>query len=789
MPLSGARRLLPPVLGFLMALPFPSVSDSSSEKRAVSAPPSHSAVELYLETEVTGEAGAGEDVWSAVAPKIAREEYRVSSSEQGLQAPNRAHNVRTYFHEGGIMVVPRDGGAGDAWRFAWETTRFGRSGTHRRVEVVRPETSGPRVTYRRAGFLEWYENSPVGIEQGFTIYAPPPGEGPLYIAGRLGGSLQAKLRAHGEIVDLLDAYGTQVLRYGELHVWDAEGKELPSRLALECAELAILIEDEGAAYPLTVDPLMTAAAWMAEGNQLEANFGSSVGTAGDVNGDGYSDVIVAASAYDNGQTNEGRVFVYHGSDTGLATTAAWTAEGNQANAFFGSSAATGGDVNGDGYSDVIVASSAYDNGQTNEGRSFVYYGSPAGLATTAGWTAESNQANASFGSSVSSAGDVNGDGYSDVIVGADEYDNGQINEGRVYVYHGSAAGLATTAAWTGESDEANSQLGNSVATAGDVNGDGYSDVVAGAWTYTGGQSQEGRAVVYLGSASGLEPSAAWMTESDQANAWYGSSVASAGDVNADGYSDVIVGAQPYSNGETQEGRAYVYHGSATGLSAVADWTAESDQQGGYFGFSVATAGDVDDDGFSDVVIAALYYDNGEIDEGRAYVYHGSVTGLASTAGWTGEGDQTSASFGISAATAGDVNADGYSDVIVGAIAFDNGQSDEGRAFVYHGSVPVGVFEPPMNAGFELSEVGPNPTPGRCEVLLGLGRPARLAADVIDASGRRVAVIVDEAPYGRGSHRLVWDGQDEASSHAASGVYFLRVRADGETQLRKVVLLR
>jgi hypothetical protein len=384
---------------------------------------------------------------------------------------------------------------------------------------------------------------------------------------------------------------------------------------------------------------------------------------------------------------------------------------------------------------------------------------------------------------------VNGDGYSDVIVGADEYDNGQINEGRVYVYHGSAAGLATTAAWTGESDEANSQLGNSVATAGDVNGDGYSDVVAGAWTYTGGQSQEGRAVVYLGSASGLEPSAAWMTESDQANAWYGSSVASAGDVNADGYSDVIVGAQPYSNGETQEGRAYVYHGSATGLSAVADWTAESDQQGGYFGFSVATAGDVDDDGFSDVVIAALYYDNGEIDEGRAYVYHGSVTGLASTAGWTGEGDQTSASFGISAATAGDVNADGYSDVIVGAIAFDNGQSDEGRAFVYHGSVPVGVFEPPMNAGFELSEVGPNPTPGRCEVLLGLGRPARLAADVIDASGRRVAVIVDEAPYGRGSHRLVWDGQDEASSHAASGVYFLRVRADGETQLRKVVLLR
>ena len=102
-------------------------------------------------------------------------------------------------------------------------------------------------------------------------------------------------------------------------------------------------------------------------------------TAGDVNGDGYSDVIVGAPRYDNGQTDEGRAFVYHGSAAGLAPPPAWTAEGNQAGADFGGSVATAGDVNGDGYSDVIVGAPVYDNGQTDEGRAFVYHGSAAGL--------------------------------------------------------------------------------------------------------------------------------------------------------------------------------------------------------------------------------------------------------------------------------------------------------------------------------------------------------------------------------------------------------------------------
>ena len=154
-----------------------------------------------------------------------------------------------------------------------------------------------------------------------------------------------------------------------------------------------------------------------------------MGTAGDVNGDGYADVIVGADSYDNGQGNEGAAWVYLGSAAGLSATAAWMAEGNQASAWFGHSVGTAGDVNGDGYADVIVGARWYSNGQASEGAAFVYLGSAAGLGAAAAWTGEGNQEGAYFGHSVGTAGDVNGDGYADVIVGAPDYDNGS-HEGR-----------------------------------------------------------------------------------------------------------------------------------------------------------------------------------------------------------------------------------------------------------------------------------------------------------------------------------------------------------------------
>jgi hypothetical protein len=445
--------------------------------------------------------------------------------------------------------------------------------------------------------------------------------------------------------------------------------------------------DEGRAFVYygSASGLSGIAAWTAESNQASAQFGCSVATAGDVNGDGYSDVIVGASQYDNGQSDEGCAFVYHGSASTLSPTAEWTADGNQADASFGFPVASAGDVNGDGYADVIIGAPYFDGGETDEGRAFVYHGSASGLSSVANWTAEDNQAGARFGVSAASAGDVNGDGYADVIIGAADYTNGQTREGRAYVYHGSASGLSATANWAAESDQTFAWYGFSVAGAGDVNGDGYADVIVGSYNYQNGESGEGRAFVYHGSASGVPASASWIAEINKAGAWFGNRVASAGDVNGDGYADVIVGADYYTNGQTQEGGAFVFHGSSSGLSAAPNWTAESNQANSLFGSPVASAGDVNGDGYADVIVGASAYDNSEAEEGRAYVFHGSSAGLSPTANWNAESNQTGARFGGSAASAGDVNGDGFADVIIGAGNFDNVETSEGRALVYHGS--------------------------------------------------------------------------------------------------------
>jgi hypothetical protein len=224
-----------------------------------------------------------------------------------------------------------------------------------------------------------------------------------------------------------------------------------------------------------------------------------------------------------------------------------------------------------------------------------------------------------------------------------------------------------------------------VATAGDVNGDGYSDVIIGAPLL-----QAGGAFIYFGSAAGL--AATWFTDGYQVDELFGFSVAAAGDVNGDGYSDVIIGAPGFNSYELA-GRALVYHGSAVGPAEPPAWIAEGDQAFAFFGWSVATAGDVNGDGYSDVIVGADGYNN---DQGRALIFHGSVTGLSIAPDWTAESNQQ-ARFGTSVATAGDVNGDAFSDVIVGAVLYTNGETDEGRAFVYYGNNGDGLDRRPRQA--------------------------------------------------------------------------------------------
>jgi hypothetical protein len=424
--------------------------------------------------------------------------------------------------------------------------------------------------------------------------------------------------------------------------------------------------------------------WAGEANQPVAWYGYSASGAGDVNGDGYDDMIVGAYRYDGAKPNEGRAYVYDGSAQGLDTTPDWTADGTLSGEWYGHSVSTAGDVNGDGYDDVIVGAPNPTHGN-NIGMAFAYYGSPAGLSTTADWTVIGGQRYDWFGWRVHTAGDVNGDGYDDVIVGAPQFDTTLADTGKSYVYYGSATGLSTVPAWTAVGDESGELFGRDGKAAGDVNGDGYDDVIVGAHFYHHGQTGEGRAYAYYGSAAGLSLTPNWFAESNSVGAWFGRSVGSAGDVNGDGYDDVIVGAPKLDNPEVDEGRAYLFNGSATGLALTASWTTESNQATAWYGRAVGTAGDVNGDGYDDILVGAPNYDTGQADSGKAYAFYGSPSGPGTSADWTASITQLKAWFARSVASIGDVNGDGYSDTIFGAPQYDDGETDEGAAFAFYGS--------------------------------------------------------------------------------------------------------
>jgi hypothetical protein len=393
------------------------------------------------------------------------------------------------------------------------------------------------------------------------------------------------------------------------------------------------------------------------------NIGYALSPAGDVNGDGYSDVIVSVYTNVFGVSKDGKVQLYLGTGNGMGSTAVWTSEG-KGGTNYGESISSAGDINGDGYYDIIVGAPRFSNGEENEGAVFVYYGSPSGLETNPSWVMEGNQANAFYGASVSTAGDVNKDGYSDVVVGSSFYDDGETNEGKVFVYLGSATGLSKTPYFTAQGDQVNGFFGKSVSSAGDVNHDGYSDIIVGAPGYDHGQANEGRAYLYLGTLMGMTQSAAWTGESNQADANFGNSVACAGDLNGDGFSDVVVGANRFDEKLSNVGKLYVYMGSANGFSLYPDWTMTGSQIDGNLGICVNAAGDINGDGYGELIAGAYSY-NSQDPIGNVFIYYGSRTGVTNNSIILDKVKYPGVSLGLSVASAGDINGDGYADVLAG----------------------------------------------------------------------------------------------------------------------------
>jgi hypothetical protein len=422
--------------------------------------------------------------------------------------------------------------------------------------------------------------------------------------------------------------------------------------------------------------------------QEGARFGTSVALA-DVNGDSFGDVIVGEPYFDGSKSAEGRVLVYLGSPGGPSPTPAWIRDGVQARAHFGAAVANAGDVDGDGFDDIVVGAPDYDAPRAlrtagparhlssrDSGAIAVFLGSPTGLEPTPALFRAGVEDREHFGRAVAGAGDVDGDGFDDVLVGAT---GTGANLGGAFVFHGSAIGAEPFPRWIALGPQPDERFGFSV-DGGDLDADGCADVLVGA--PDGGTASRGEVHVYSGSRAGLGTTPQVLASSIQQNVDFGHSVAWLGDVDGDGFGDAAVG-DPFADFQFDFDNGWLrhYRGSAAGLVLGAVQSAGgSDVQ---FGFAIARAGDVDGDSLADWIVGKPRLLGSSA--GLWDVY-GSCSPLLCLIGFT-NGQEPGGRLGYAVAGGADVDGDGFDDVVIGEPWHDRGAAlDAGRVHVHRGTL-------------------------------------------------------------------------------------------------------
>ena len=366
-------------------------------------------------------------------------------------------------------------------------------------------------------------------------------------------------------------------------------------------------------------------------------------------------------------------------------------------------ASSRGDVNGDGRGDLLIGDAS------GAGKVYLIFGKPSGWIknanpSTADVTFLGENATDIAGYSYAIAGDMNGDGLDDIVIGADHARHGLIYPGAVYIIFGRAAGWPQTmnlskadASFLGENDQ--DGLGESVTAEGDVNGDGLADLLVGSMTYDGlgKNSDSGKAYLVLGKQSGW----AKYTNITQADGsfigeyWYddlSSYSTGGGDLNGDGLDDIVMAAVEYAN---EKGKTYVFFGKTTAWAknvnvTKADASFIGEAQSNEAGYGTSAAGDINGDGINDLVIGCPWDDQGGNNAGQVYIVFGKKAGWAnnvSLANADASINYTAADgdFGYGFSVGGDVNGDGIDDMLIGAtLASDGGVAQCGMTFLFLG---------------------------------------------------------------------------------------------------------